>query len=406
MPYSDDEKLPDAVKELPDEARKVWREAFNNNFEKQKDDEAAMKAAWGAVKNAGWIKEENGWIKKDIGVNKNKTYNIDDKEIFAIGRWNNVTVTERDLEEIEKNFYILKDQLKPPLKLGHRDNLNAKAKDGEPAIGWVSELKKAGGKLLASFKNVPEIVYKAITGGGYRTVSSEIFKNYTNNGKSYGKVLAGVALVGADLPAVTTLQDLSNYYTDQSIDIIEFTTEEGNIMEIADLQKRHDEELSLARAAQTQADIAVKKLEAENKRLSNMLALQEFTKKLDTFKVFCEEKVKEGKLAPVSRDKMLNLINKKEYTDGNSEIYFSLDDIKEIIENSISALSAGEMGEGSGNGSKMTYTDAGAEVERLTKEYATKNNVDYATALNAVLTSNTQLADEYINDVKIGEEIK
>jgi len=390
MPYSDNDKLPEEIKALPDEAQGIWRNAFNSSYEKQKDEEAAVKIAWGAVKNAGWIKKDNGWVKE----NTEKTYEIKDKEIFAVGTWNGYTVTEKDLSEIEHNFYILKD-LHPPLKLGHRDNLNSRNKDGEPALGWISSIKRVGKKLIASFSKVPEIVYNAIQKGGYRTVSSEIFKNYTNSGKSYGKVLAGVALVGADLPAVTTLQDLANYYTDNNIDIIEYTMNEENVMEIADLQKRHDEELALARAAQNQAAINVLKLEAECKRLKDTLVMQEYTQKVDTFKAFCEENVKNRKLTPVSRDKLLNILNKREFTDGTSSIYFTIDDVKEIIENSAQILPVGEQGKGSGNKLKPQYTDASAEVTRLTKEYMDEFKVDYDKALNAVLTNNTELAIIY-----------
>ena len=333
-----------------------------------------------------------------------KTYDIENKEIFAVGIWNGVTITEKDLEEIEKNYYALKEQLHPPLKLGHRENLNKKNKDGEPALGWISNVKKVGQKLKASFTKLPEIVYRAIKKGGYRTVSSELFKNYTNNGKSYGKVLAGVALVGADLPAVTTLEDLADYYTENDIDIIEYTIDEGNIMEIAELQKIHDEELALAKASKEQATANLQRLEAENKRLSDRLALQEYTQKADTFKTFCEDNVKAGKLTPASRDKLVNIIDKKEFTDGNTEILFTVDDVKEIIENSAVILKPGEMGQGTGNKPNAQYTDAGAEVAKLTKEYMNEFKVDYDIALNAILTNNTELANDYINDVTVDEE--
>lgn len=333
-----------------------------------------------------------------------KTYDLKDKEIFAVGIWNGVTITEKDLEEIEKNYYILKDQLKPPLKLGHRINLNQKTKDGEPALGWVTSVKKVGQKLIASFRKLPEIVYKAIQKGGYRTVSSEVFKNYTNNGKSYGKVLAGVALVGADLPAVTTLQDLTNYYTENNIDIIEYTIEKENTMEIAELQKQHDEELSLAKAAKEQAIDAFQKIEAENKKLSDKLALQEYVQKVDTFKAFCECNVKDGKLTPAARDKLFNILDKKEFTAESSEIYFTTDDVKEIIGTAPQLLPSGENGTGTGNQPTAQYTDAGAEVARLTKEHMDEFKVDYDTALNTVLTNNIELADDYINEVTVDKE--
>ena len=41
------------------------------------------------------------------------------------------------------------------------------------------------------------------------------------------------------------------------------------------------------------------------------------------------------------------------------------------------------------------HVDAGKEVDRLTREYMTKNKTDYATAVTAVLKENTELAQVY-----------
>lgn len=65
MPYSSNDKLPDAVKTaLPSAAQSIFRRTFNSASEGGADEESAMKQAWGAVKNAGYRKRDGKWMKK------------------------------------------------------------------------------------------------------------------------------------------------------------------------------------------------------------------------------------------------------------------------------------------------------------------------------------------------------
>ncbi len=135
-----------------------------------------------------------------------------DAEIFSTGTWNGDTFTEQDLQELAANFGRLRGDLKPPLKFGHDEGQTLTGQsDGDPALGWVEALRVSGGKLIATFAGVPELVYQAIRQGRYRRVSSEIYFNLRRGGETLGKVLKAVALLGADLPAVTNLQDLAAY---------------------------------------------------------------------------------------------------------------------------------------------------------------------------------------------------
>jgi cation transport regulator ChaB len=53
MPYSSREDLPDSVRSsLTDHQQDIFIAAFNQSYEEDKDEERAMKIAWGAVKNA------------------------------------------------------------------------------------------------------------------------------------------------------------------------------------------------------------------------------------------------------------------------------------------------------------------------------------------------------------------
>lgn len=65
--YASVDELPDYVREiLPVDARAIWMKAFNAAFARDYDDGAGWKAAWAAVKNAGFEKnaKTGAWSKK------------------------------------------------------------------------------------------------------------------------------------------------------------------------------------------------------------------------------------------------------------------------------------------------------------------------------------------------------
>jgi cation transport regulator len=74
MPYDKISELPDRVKNnLPKEAQKIFKEAYNNAWDQYSDpekrrgnasqEEAANRVAWSAVKNK-YKKKNDKWIKK------------------------------------------------------------------------------------------------------------------------------------------------------------------------------------------------------------------------------------------------------------------------------------------------------------------------------------------------------
>ncbi len=150
-------------------------------------------------------------------------YTLQGVEIFASGTWNGNTYTEKDLDEIVRAFN--ETGLKPPLKLGHDERQILANNSGMPALGWVKNVYRKGKKLLADIVDVPKRIYEAIKRGAYKKVSSEIFVNYTHNNKVYPYALKAVALLGADVPAVTSLADVEALYTAQGQKYITFTQE-------------------------------------------------------------------------------------------------------------------------------------------------------------------------------------
>ena len=122
-------------------------------------------------------------------------------EIFGTGTHNGDQYTEKDLDDMVAAFGKL--DVKPALKVGH-----TKDKAGAPAYGWVTNLKRVGQKLVADFESMHDSVVGAIRDKRYDRVSSEIYFNLKRGGETFRRALKAVALLGAEVPAVTGLVPL------------------------------------------------------------------------------------------------------------------------------------------------------------------------------------------------------
>jgi hypothetical protein len=143
--------------------------------------------------------------KQKPAMDPEQSYELKDVEVFATGTWNGDKYTEKDLDEMVEAF---KNQnFIPPLKAGHDET------PGRPALGWVANLRRVGEKLVADFSHLPKDVYDLIKRRGYDRVSSEIYWNLKSGSKTFRRALKAVALLGADVPAVTTLAPLHTLFT-------------------------------------------------------------------------------------------------------------------------------------------------------------------------------------------------
>ena len=132
-------------------------------------------------------------------------YRLTGVTIFRAGKWNGDTYTERDLDEIVGAFNQV--GFRPPLKLGHGDELDA------PAYGWVDAVRRVGATLVADLVDLPKRVFEAIRDRRYDSLSAEIFWNVTRNGQKFKRALKAVALLGAQTPAVD-LPPLREHFAD------------------------------------------------------------------------------------------------------------------------------------------------------------------------------------------------
>ena len=125
---------------------------------------------------------------------------IKDIEIFRAGNWNGDDYTERDLDAMVDAFDVV--GFKPPVKVGHAE------KSGDPAFGWVAGIRRVGDRLIATLKDIPDQLFEMIRQRRYDSVSSEVYWNLNRNGVTYPRVLKAVALLGAEVPAVSDLAPL------------------------------------------------------------------------------------------------------------------------------------------------------------------------------------------------------
>ena len=136
--------------------------------------------------------------KKEMAEHANAIRGV---EIFAPGTHNGDVYTEQDIDDMIAAHAAM--DFRPAIKIGH-----TKDAPGAPAYGWVTNLRKAGGKLVADFESMHDSVIKALKDRSYDRVSSEVYLNLKRGGKSFRRALKAVALLGADVPAVAGLTPL------------------------------------------------------------------------------------------------------------------------------------------------------------------------------------------------------
>ena len=365
------------------------------------------------------------------------THNAKGIEIFAVGTWNGDTYTVDDLNHMVDAFG--KIGFDPPLKLGHNSEQEEKLmKDGQPALGWIDHLFVQGGKLLADFRDMPKAVFEAIKNRRYRTVSSEIFWNFMDNGTKFPRVLKAVALLGADIPAVTTLKPIEfKWKEDEDLRVVDFDNEEFNKevnlkkkeMDMATEQELKDEiaklkteNSTLEEANKTLGDEKTT-LEGTNKELakSEETAKTELSKrdadvKAAEVKAFVGKMKAEGRLLPKHEEEVTALLTaaseEKTYKfsdkDGKKVELSQRETLERVFTTMPDMLQFIEVGSADGQDtvedhSYSNRTEAMTEVDRRVKAYVAKQagdgkEVTYKTALDVVLNKDSKLKEAYIGD--------
>lgn len=257
-----------------------------------------------------------------------ETKRIDGWEIFAAGSWAGSggvsSWTEKDLDDLVLAFEETAKEMKPYLKLGHAGKQQLLQEDGFPSAGWITSLKRVKDRLVATVEGIPGKIYDLIMNRAYGRVSSEIYKNAELNGKKYPSLLKAVALLGADTPAVGTLQDFIDLYAmpeavqfgNECETIILFEKEEKKMEDknMVTLEEFTAQSVDLAnvKAERDKLKAEVEKFSAEVKNLETIKAeLAQFKIEADAKEKTAFEKevdfcidgfVKDGNITPAEAD--------------------------------------------------------------------------------------------------------
>lgn len=339
-----------------------------------------------------------------------------DAEIFAVGTWNKTwKFSAKDLHEIAANFAALADNHKVPLKFGHNDD--QPMTDGYPALGWVTKVWVKGDKLMAHFTNVPAIVKKAFDAKLYRHVSVELDVDVEHRGKKYKYVLSAVALLGADIPAVNTLNDLTHYLDGGERLAASrremFSAIKGDRSNSNEETEMNKEELEQAiKAAIAPLEDKVAKFSTENATLKSenealkasqaKQAEQESANKLKMHREVLngklESAVKSGILTPAQREGALRFMR---IADDKAVLDVTEAQVDEYIKINGNAkkVNMSNTGKGSGTGGEgeKTYDDPGTEItERAMKLQGEDGKLSFAAARDRVMRADPALARAWL----------
>ena len=150
-------------------------------------------------------------------------------ELVKVGTWGGHALTEAAQEDKDKHGGVKiteemvvamaeagqdSEVALAPMKPGHFDDRF----DGQPAMGWVRNLRVSDDKttLLGDLVDIPVPLYPLIK-TGYKQRSVEYgLDHVTPSGKKYAAVLTGLALLGTQAPAVTSLAEMADVYASKA----------------------------------------------------------------------------------------------------------------------------------------------------------------------------------------------
>lgn len=333
-------------------------------------------------------------------------------ELFAVGIWNGMQFKKKDLEEMATAYGNFAAVLRVPLKFGH--NNEQKMTDGQPALGWVTNVRVKGNKLVGDFVDVPELVFSAINNKLYNSLSIELDMDVTYKGSSYPYVLTGVALLGADLPAVNTIGDLAQYIDDKTDKGLKASRQasfsykpetggpnmdelEKALAEIESLKARFSalesaQSTLVTENAKLKAENAQFKADAEAKETADKAAKFTIEKKAVTDTL--EELVKVEAISPGQRDVFTSQIKDGDL-DSVNQVKFTAETLKSGIDPKKFSKD-NKMQASDDSNSRDDDTPADQLLFQKIQEARSSNpKLSIKEARNMVFTANPSLAEEY-----------
>ena len=333
------------------------------------------------------------------GKSEDMAYDLSNVEIFRPGTWNGRRYTESDIDDLVSSF----DKLgyEPPIKLGHEE------KSGDQAWGWVRNLRKVAGRAVADLADLPESLYNAIKEKRYNALSAEIFFDLKRDENVFRRALKAVALLGAEVPAVSGLKPLSAALSesDSFSEIVNVDIDE--VLTMDELQKLKDENVKLASQV---AELEKRKdLTDDVEQLTQKIALKESAISDAAAKIAAlEDKLRNQSIAekvakvdvPSYREYFTALYSASKldkvvkFGEGEKTVEQVLDDLVAQV-NKVSSSLFKELGHGNGVDKPDERPDVA--IARLIEKYQEEHTAaDYFKAREVVFREHPDLAQAYI----------
>lgn len=352
-------------------------------------------AAWGGDPGFSWSRSKVEQLDRMDKRMSAKFADLRGAEIFSVGKWNGMEFSEDDIDAIVESFNTLALNGRVPLKLGHNDEQSMT--DGQPALGWVSKVWREGEKIMADFTSVPTVIYEAIKNKLYNFVSVELLQDAEQDGSRYPWVLSAVALLGADRPAVSNLQELSRLtmscrkaYSFARAGTINFTGAKATMAEV-------NVEATLAELAELKAKLATFSAENDAIKAERDKIIEDGKKeKAAAIKAAVEQKFESAiaakRLLPAARERFFKWTFPK---DINAIVAFESSEVDSYIKEnetvSMSDSRATNAVEKNEEGKSADVVLAG----RVKKFMADNKGVSYKDAMVSVLRDDPALANDY-----------
>lgn len=208
-------------------------------------------------------------------------------EIFKAGKRKDahgteVTLTRADLENVVKAYDV--NVFEAPVVIGHPEH-------NHPAYAWVKGLKLEGDILKAELHQVDPAFSEMVSNGRYKKISASFYLPQSESNPKKGSLyLRHVGFLGAMAPAIKGLRNPT--FSENEEGVIDFSISP----ELEELEQ----------------------IKAENQRLRMQLAQNDKANIL----AFADDLISQGRLAPIAKDKAVELLNYAHHYDKGDILEF------------------------------------------------------------------------------------
>lgn len=325
-------------------------------------------------------------------------------EIFKAGKrldahGNEFDITVDNLQQVVDSYNPAYHEA--PIVIGH-------PKMNTPAYAWVESVSLDGDVLKANLKQIDPEFNELVKSGKYKKVSASFYTPDSPSNPVKGAwSLRHVGFLGAMPPAVKGLKE--PIFADDETGVIDFTEDaqadeqSAQNAESDPKNPSNDEPKPNPEGEDVMTDDDKKELEAlraENARLKAEKHTAMLKAKQADNANFAEKLITDGKLAPVVKEKALDLLNSalnedmaKQDSPEFNENDGMVAKVKDFLASCPQVVEMGEQATadkaGEAEGDFVEYAENAdpnrVELDKKARAYMKKHNVDYQTAIQAVI---------------------